>query len=129
MADSREQAQRLLRRQLPRWLRPGLAGYRPVDGRPRPARDPRAYAELLCSIHPVGTADDCVESMITTVERTGIRHLLCLAEGSGDPAGTLDNIARLGTEVLPALRRRFGGPPGHGQGASASGPSTNPGST
>jgi len=30
----------LVRTQLPRWLGPGLAGYRPADGRPRPARDP-----------------------------------------------------------------------------------------
>jgi alkanesulfonate monooxygenase SsuD/methylene tetrahydromethanopterin reductase-like flavin-dependent oxidoreductase (luciferase family) len=129
VADTREQAQRLLRRQLPRWLGPGLAGYRPADGRPRPARDPRAYAELLCSIHPVGTADDCVESMTATVERTGIRHLLCLAEGGGDPAVTLENIARLGAEALPALRRRFGGPRDHQRAAATvSGPSTNPGS-
>ena len=35
VADTREQAQRRLRRELPRWLGPGLAGYRPVDGRPR----------------------------------------------------------------------------------------------
>jgi hypothetical protein len=78
----------------------------------------------------VGTAQQCAKSMAATIERTGIRHLLCLAEGGGDPARTLDNIARLGTEVLPALRRRFGGPPGHRQAAATdSGPSTNPGST
>ena len=56
VAGTRAGARQLLRRQLPRWLRPGLAGYVPVDGRPRPARDPDAYAELLCRIHPVGTA-------------------------------------------------------------------------
>ena len=38
LADSRVEAQRLLRTRLPRWLGPGLAGYVPVDGRPRPAR-------------------------------------------------------------------------------------------
>jgi alkanesulfonate monooxygenase SsuD/methylene tetrahydromethanopterin reductase-like flavin-dependent oxidoreductase (luciferase family) len=130
VADTREQARRLLRRQLPRWLGPGLAGYRPVDGRPRPARDPDAYAELLCRIHPVGTPGDCAESMAVTIERTGIRHLLCLAEGAGDPARTAENITRLGAEVLPVLRRRFGRPGHDGtQAASAPGPSTNPGST
>lgn len=108
VADTREHAQRLLRRQLPRWLGPGLAGYRPVDGRPRPARDPEEYAAWLCRIHPVGTAADCVASMAATMERTGIRHLLCMVEGAGDPAQTRHNIARLGAEVLPALRRRFG---------------------
>jgi len=124
VAGTREEARRLLRRQLPRWLGPGLAGYRPVDGRPRPARDPYAYAELLCRIHPVGTADDCAQSMAATIERTGIRHLLCLAEGGGDPAGTVENIAWLGAEVLTVLRRRFGHDgPGERGGWDSTGPS------
>lgn len=118
VADTREQAQRLLRRELPRWLAPGLAGYRPVDGRPGPARDPGAYAGLLCDIHPVGAAADCIDSMAATIERTGIRHLLCMVEGAGDPARTRENIARLGAEVLPVLRQRFGGGPGHVRAAS-----------
>jgi len=33
VADTRAEARRLLRAQLPRWLGPGLAGYVPVDGR------------------------------------------------------------------------------------------------
>ena len=135
VADTREQAQRLLRRELPRWLGPGLAGYRPVDGRPGPARDPQAYANLLCDIHPVGTAADCIDSMAATIERTGIRHLVCMVEGAGDPALTRENIARLGAEVLPALRRRFGDWPGHTGAASGAagfrtaGLKANPGST
>jgi alkanesulfonate monooxygenase SsuD/methylene tetrahydromethanopterin reductase-like flavin-dependent oxidoreductase (luciferase family) len=106
VADSRAQAQRVLRRELPRWLGPGLAGYVPVDGRSAPARDPQAYAEMLCGISPVGTAADCVEIMAATVERTGIRHLIVMAEGAGDPVRTRENIARLGAEVLPGLRER-----------------------
>jgi alkanesulfonate monooxygenase SsuD/methylene tetrahydromethanopterin reductase-like flavin-dependent oxidoreductase (luciferase family) len=106
VADSRAQAQRVLQRELPRWLGPGLAGYVPVDGRPAPARDPQAYAEMLCGISPVGTAADCVEIMAATVERTGIRHLIVMAEGAGDPVRTRENIARLGAEVLPGLRER-----------------------
>ena len=106
VADTRAEARRLLRRQLPRWLRPGLAGYVPVDGRPRPARDPDGYAELLCRIHPVGTAADCAETMTATVRRTGIDHLICMVEGSGDPAAVQENIARLGAEVLPRLPGR-----------------------
>jgi hypothetical protein len=39
---------------------------------------------MLCGISPVGTAADCVEIMAATVE----------------------NIARLGGEVLPGLRER-----------------------
>ncbi len=116
VADTRAQAQRVLRRELPRWLGPGLAGYVPVDGRPRPARDPDSYAELLCRIHPVGTAADCVQAMATTAARTGIRHLILMVEGAGGPAATLENITRLGAEVLPSLRPRVSSRPAPGAG-------------
>ncbi len=106
VADTRAEARRVLRSQLPRWLGPGLAGYVPVDGRPRPARDPDAYAQLLCRIHPVGTAVDCARAMAATAGRTGIDHLICMVEGSGDPAAVQENIARLGAEVLPSLPGR-----------------------
>jgi alkanesulfonate monooxygenase SsuD/methylene tetrahydromethanopterin reductase-like flavin-dependent oxidoreductase (luciferase family) len=105
-ADSRAQAQEILRTRLPRWLGPGLAGYVPVDGRPREARDPDGYADLLCRIHPVGTAADCAAAMAATARTTGIAHLLCMVEGAGDPAAVLENIAQLGAEVLPALPGR-----------------------
>jgi len=106
VADTRAQARHMLRTQLPRWLGPGLAGYLPVDGRPRPHRDPAGYADLLCRIHPVGTATDCIQGLTTTVHRTGLRHLILMVEGAGHPARTQQNIARLGAEVLPAVREQ-----------------------
>jgi hypothetical protein len=81
----------------------------PVDGRPRPVRDPDGYAEFLSRVHPVGTAADCAEVMTATEQRTGITHLLCMVEGSGDPAAVQENIARLGAEVLPLLPGRSAG--------------------
>lgn len=114
--DSRADARRLLRRQLPRWLGPGLAGYMPVDGRPRPARDPDRYAELLCRIHPVGTAADCARIMAATAQGTRIGHLICTVEGAGDPAAVRENIARLGAEVLPLLPGRISSRPTPGAG-------------
>ena len=108
VADTRAEARSLLRERLPRWLGPGLAGYVPVDGRARPARDPGAYAEWLCRVHPVGTAADCARAMAATARRTGISHLICMVEGSGDPAAVRENIARLGAEVLPLLPGRGG---------------------
>jgi alkanesulfonate monooxygenase SsuD/methylene tetrahydromethanopterin reductase-like flavin-dependent oxidoreductase (luciferase family) len=111
VADTRAQAQQVLRRELPRWLGPGLAGYLPLDGRPRAARDPAGYTEMLCQIHPVGTPEDCIEIMAATVQRTGISHLVVMAEGAGDLARTRENIARLGAEVLPGLRQRVSTPP------------------
>jgi alkanesulfonate monooxygenase SsuD/methylene tetrahydromethanopterin reductase-like flavin-dependent oxidoreductase (luciferase family) len=119
VADTRAEARRVLRAQLPRWLGPGLAGYVPVDGRPRPARGPDAYAELLCRIHPVGTAADCAQAMAATAHRTGIDHLICMVEGSGDPAAVQENIARLGAEVLPRLPGRDTMPPAPGTSGTA----------
>ncbi|KAB8184142.1 LLM class flavin-dependent oxidoreductase [Microbispora catharanthi] len=106
VADTTEQAIREMRESLPRWLGPGLAGYVPVDGRPPPRRNIPEYVDLLCRIHPVGSAEHCVEKITTTAARTGLRHLILMVEGTGDRARTLENIARLGAEVLPAVRRR-----------------------
>jgi len=108
VADTGEQARRVLRGQLPRWLGPGLAGYRRAGGQPHPVRDPQAYADLLCRIHPVGTPEQCAASMTATIERTGIRHLLCMVEGAEDRGRTQENIARLAAEVLPSVRRAPG---------------------
>ncbi|GII28806.1 LLM class flavin-dependent oxidoreductase [Planotetraspora mira] len=103
VADSTALAVREMKESLPRWLGPGLAGYRPVDDRPRPHRNIHNYVDKLCRIHPVGSPEHCVETIRATVERTGLRHLILLVEGGGDHARTLENIARLGSEVLPAL--------------------------
>jgi alkanesulfonate monooxygenase SsuD/methylene tetrahydromethanopterin reductase-like flavin-dependent oxidoreductase (luciferase family) len=105
VADSREQGVRELQSSMPGWLATGLAGHRPVDDRPPPQRDPHAYAELLCSLHPVGSPRECTDRLRSSVDRTGIQHVITMVEGSGDHERTLDNITRLGTEVLPELRR------------------------
>jgi alkanesulfonate monooxygenase SsuD/methylene tetrahydromethanopterin reductase-like flavin-dependent oxidoreductase (luciferase family) len=104
VADSRKEAVRTVRRELPRWLGPGLAGYVPVDGRPTAPRDPEEYARLLCELHPVGSPDDCVASLAATVAATGIRHVILLADCTGSRERTLENIARLGAEVIPRVR-------------------------
>ncbi|GAA4100452.1 LLM class flavin-dependent oxidoreductase [Actinomadura miaoliensis] len=104
VADTRADAVDTLLREMPRWLGPGLEGYVPVDDRPRPERDAPAYTRHLCDLHPVGSPDDCVEALVTTVERTGIRHLILLVEAAGSREATLANIARLGTDVLPKAR-------------------------
>lgn len=104
VADDAAAARRELRAALPGWLEAGLTAHTPVDGRARPTRDPRAYTELLCSIHPVGAAADCADRLRATAERTGIRHFILMVEGAGGRERTLDNIARIGAELLPALR-------------------------
>jgi hypothetical protein len=104
VADTRTEALAEVRTALPRWLGPGLAGYRRADGAPHASRDPHAYTELLCRLHPIGTPDDCVRTLTRSVGRTGVRHHLLLVETTGDAARNQENIARLGTEVLPRLR-------------------------
>jgi hypothetical protein len=73
---------------------------------PHHPRDPIEYTELLCRLHPVGTPEHCLDKLRTTAQRTGIGHLILLVEGTGDRARTLENITRLGAEVLPSLRDR-----------------------
>lgn len=104
VADTREEAVRTLMDEMPRWLGPGLDGYVAVDDRPRPPRDPVGYTRRMCDLHPVGSPDDCVESLVTAAERTGIGHLILLVEAAAPAPPPWKNIARLGADVLPKVR-------------------------
>ncbi|MFF2041651.1 LLM class flavin-dependent oxidoreductase [Kitasatospora sp. NPDC058170] len=101
--DRTSAARATLLRSMPGWFEYGLGAHRTVDGRERKMRDPREYTELLCDLHAVGTPKQCADRLLATAERTGIRRFALLAEGSGDREATLQNIARLGSEVLPQL--------------------------
>ncbi|GHA74022.1 LLM class flavin-dependent oxidoreductase [Streptomyces termitum] len=103
LADRGAEAAETLVKAMPGWLRQGLDAHVTVDGRHRVMRDPVAYTELLCSLHPVGTPAQAADRLAATAERTGIRRFALLAEGSGDLAGTEENLRRLGAEVLPRL--------------------------
>ncbi|WP_251094966.1 LLM class flavin-dependent oxidoreductase [Streptomyces sp. Caat 7-52] len=104
LADRRTDATETLLKAMPGWLRQGLAAHVTVDGRARAMRDPHAYTELLCGLHPVGTPRLAADRLAATSERTGISRFALLVEGSGDLAATEENLRRLGTEVLPQLR-------------------------
>ncbi|WP_264349576.1 LLM class flavin-dependent oxidoreductase [Streptomyces milbemycinicus] len=104
IADARPVAAEALVKAMPGWLRQGLDAHVTVDGRPRRMRDPLAYAELLCGLHPVGPPRLCADRLAATAERTGIRRFALLVEGSGELAATEENVRRLGAEVLPLLR-------------------------
>jgi alkanesulfonate monooxygenase SsuD/methylene tetrahydromethanopterin reductase-like flavin-dependent oxidoreductase (luciferase family) len=104
VADDRERALADLRAAMPGWLAAGLAAHTPVDGRPRPSRDPHAYTDLLCSLHPVGSPDECVQRLRASARRTGIDHVIMMVEGAGSRDRTLSNITRLGEQVVPRLR-------------------------
>nr|WP_241882710.1 hypothetical protein [Frankia sp. KB5] len=100
---------------MPGWIGRGTANYVRLDATPGPQRDPHAYVEHLLRIHPVGTPEQCTRRLIETIERTGVRRLLLMTEGAGTRQDVLDNIARIGAEVLPpitggATTRTAGGP-------------------
>ncbi|MGW1257911.1 LLM class flavin-dependent oxidoreductase [Streptomyces sp. NPDC002513] len=103
IADRRTDAVETLTKAMPAWLKLGLDAHVTVDGRTRTMRDPLAYTELLCGLHPVGTPRLCADRLAATSERTGIRRFALLLEGSGDLAATEENVRRLGAEVLPQL--------------------------
>ncbi|MEU9117568.1 LLM class flavin-dependent oxidoreductase [Streptomyces sp. NPDC048483] len=103
IADARRDAEETLTKAMPGWLRQGLGAHVTVDGRYRAMRDPLAYTELLCGLHPVGPPRLCADRLAASAERTGIKRFALLAEGSGDLAATEENVRRLGAEVLPQL--------------------------
>ena len=89
---------------MPAWIRTGVGGYVSVSPVPRPRRDAQDYVEHLLAIHPVGTPEQCVDRLRATAEATGIRHVLLMVEGTGNPQRTTETVLRLGTEVAPRLR-------------------------
>lgn len=103
IADRRLEAAEVLQKAMPGWLKQGLDAHVTVDGRKRAMRDPLAYTELLCGLHPVGTPQVCADRLAATSERTGITRFALLVEGSGDLTATEENVRRLGAEVLPQL--------------------------
>ncbi|MCX4674218.1 LLM class flavin-dependent oxidoreductase [Streptomyces sp. NBC_01433] len=104
IADDPADATETLVKAMPGWLRQGLDAHVTVDNRHRVMRDPVAYTELLCGLHPVGPARLAADRLAATAERTGISRFALLVEGSGDLAATEENVRRLGTEVLPLLK-------------------------
>jgi hypothetical protein len=106
VADRRTDAVEMLLKAMPGWLKQGLDAHVTVDGRARSMRDPVAYTELLCGLHPVGTPRLCADRLAATSERTGITRFALLTEGSGDLAATEENVRRLGAEVLRGCGER-----------------------
>jgi alkanesulfonate monooxygenase SsuD/methylene tetrahydromethanopterin reductase-like flavin-dependent oxidoreductase (luciferase family) len=103
VGDGPKEAAQTLLKTMPGWLKQGLDAHVTVDGRVRAMRDPHAYTELLCGLHPVGTPQVCADRLAATSERTGISRFALLVEGSGDLAATEENVRRLGAEVLVQL--------------------------
>ena len=66
------------------------------------------YLDDVIAHHAVGTPDTCIDRLTTIVERSGVGRVLLAVESAATPAGMIDNVQRLGREVLPEVRRRLG---------------------
>lgn len=101
VGDSREQARREVRRTLVPWFK--AIGQAQVYLQPG-----RVYSEpnleSMFEHHPIGTPDECVETLKTTMERTGLRHVLVMLEAPADRRRGLENIERFSAEVLARVR-------------------------
>jgi alkanesulfonate monooxygenase SsuD/methylene tetrahydromethanopterin reductase-like flavin-dependent oxidoreductase (luciferase family) len=114
VGDDRREAERAVLDSMPGWLGPGLAAHVPVDGRERATKDPLDYAQRLCEIHPVGSSGECVDRLITGIRRTGVSHVIMMVEATGAPEVILENLERIGAEVLPAVRKAASSPAARG---------------
>ncbi|MEV4755936.1 LLM class flavin-dependent oxidoreductase [Micromonospora sp. NPDC049559] len=107
VADTDEAARDAVRAALPGLLA-GVGAYVRIDGSAPRTPDPEGYLRRLLELHPVGGPRLCRERLAATVAATGVRHLLLMVEGAGDRAATLENIARLGAEVIDDLAPTHG---------------------
>ena len=78
---------------------PASRKVRANGGRPRSA----PVGLLGAATIAVGDPALCVQRLTEAIAGTGIRHVLLMVEGAGDPAATVENIMRLGTLVIPRL--------------------------
>ncbi|MCD2197016.1 LLM class flavin-dependent oxidoreductase [Actinomycetospora endophytica] len=102
VASSVGAARTAVRDALPRWLRPGLAGYVRADGHPTSPRDPDDYADLLTRLHPLGTASDCAARLAETAQRSGVGQVALMMQTTGEPAAA-EHTLRAIAGHLPAL--------------------------
>src|SRR6266550_2496594 len=103
IAYSRAGAVGELRATMPAWIDRGVGQYISLRPSPQPRRDPGAYVQHLLAMHPVGTPEYCAERLTASVDRTGIRHILLMLEGTGQLRRTVETIERVGSQVVPRL--------------------------
>jgi alkanesulfonate monooxygenase SsuD/methylene tetrahydromethanopterin reductase-like flavin-dependent oxidoreductase (luciferase family) len=65
------------------------------------------YLDDVIAHHAVGTPATCIDRLTSIVERSGVGRVILAVESAGTPAAVLDNVQRLGREVLPQVRRRL----------------------
>jgi alkanesulfonate monooxygenase SsuD/methylene tetrahydromethanopterin reductase-like flavin-dependent oxidoreductase (luciferase family) len=99
VADTDAEAEAAVRAALPGLLS-GTDEYVRIDGSPSPRPERSRYVDTLLDIHPVGGPARCRQRLAEAAAVPGVRHLLLMVEAAGGRQTTLDNIARLASEVL-----------------------------
>ena len=62
---------------------------------------------VVIAHHVVGSPATCVDRLATIVEHTAVARVVLVVEAAVTPAAVLDNVRRLGREVLPHVRERL----------------------
>jgi len=122
IADTDAEAARLIHGPLRETIRAVDTQYQWLNDAPL-LSDRDAYFDEIVAHHAVGTPETCIARLVDIVRRSGVSRLIFSVEASATPAGLLDNVRRLGREVLPEVRRRLAeGVAGReAQGAAANG--------
>ena len=69
--------------------------------------DNTGYLDDVIANHAVGPPATCIDRLTSIVERSGVGRVLLAVESAGTPAAMLENVQRLGREVLPAVREQL----------------------
>jgi alkanal monooxygenase alpha chain len=72
---------------------------------------PEARMEKYFRLNPIGSAQECIDRLQTTIDRTGLRHIICGFESVPTREGVLESIHRFTEEVIPSIKlptRRHG---------------------
>lgn len=110
VADDESQARTVMRRAATEFVRAGqqyqllLDVPQRIDQNTPQEQVVDGLTEQTLATHPVGTPDTCVERLVEQIRRSGCRRVLCQVEASGEHDAVLENVTRLGTEVLPKVR-------------------------
>jgi alkanesulfonate monooxygenase SsuD/methylene tetrahydromethanopterin reductase-like flavin-dependent oxidoreductase (luciferase family) len=100
-ARSKEQALRELRSSFVPWNLRAAAATAWLEP---PAHTPgSAQWEEIIGMQALGTPEDVAERLVALTQLSGTENLLLAADGTLEPAQTLENLERLAVEVRPML--------------------------
>lgn len=67
----------------------------------QPPQMPAAAMEGMLQHQPLGTPEQCAETLAAHLAQTGCRHVIVTVDGTCDRDRALENIEAIGTEILP----------------------------